>query len=141
MGAEYLRTCPTPYVVSLSVGKYDKWKTFFQSQGGDRLELSLGELEALLEADLPSSARHHQAWWSGKRNHTVWRQFGWKASPDLNAGSLVFTRWATDKAAVPDDDASPVEHTVETRASRQATGPGWLCEDQSRTGCPGEGSL
>lgn len=100
----------------LSVEKYQRWKTFFQRQSGDRLELSLGELEALLGADLPGSARQHQAWWSGERNHTVWRQFGWRASPNLDAGRVIFTRGAPGKAAVSDSGAKPVEHPVEKRS-------------------------
>lgn len=74
------------------VSKYEPWRVFFESAPGTYLELRLTELEELIQGPLPNSARNHPAWWSGQRNHAVWQESGWVASPDLVDQSVVFRK-------------------------------------------------
>lgn len=74
------------------VSKYEPWRVFFESAPGDYLDLEFSELEELIEGSLPASARTHPAWWSGDRNQTAWREFGWVASPDLAEERVMFKR-------------------------------------------------
>lgn len=83
------RTCQ---VGSENVGKYDAWRALFGEATADEFRLSIDQLEERLGSRLPRSARQHQAWWHGDRPHTVWEQCGFKASPSLRLGQVVFKR-------------------------------------------------
>jgi Family of unknown function (DUF6884) len=73
------------------VSKYDGWSRLFEGLDGSRHEFEIEYLDSLLSSSLPPSARRHSAWWSGDHGHTVWREFGWEASPRLGSGTVVFS--------------------------------------------------
>jgi hypothetical protein len=55
------------------------------------VRLSLDEIEQLIGTPLPPSARKYQAWWYGpKPGAWPWTKRGWKVSPRLGKGYVVF---------------------------------------------------
>lgn len=83
------------------VGKYTPWREFFETARGDYVELGFGELEDLIRGPLPASARNHPAWWSGDRNHAVWQESGWAASPRLADEKVLFTKTSGNRPRRP----------------------------------------
>ncbi len=51
----------------MSTGKYDPLRQYLQQSHADELTLSLAEIEELLGARLPPSARGQRAWWGNRR--------------------------------------------------------------------------
>jgi len=74
------------------VGKYDPWDEFFAGIEEDDVTFDMAELEAVLEAPLPPSAREHPAWWGRAHNHARWAAYGFTASPDLRRQRVRFRR-------------------------------------------------
>ncbi len=77
--------------------KYEPLETFLRAQTADAVPLTFSEVERILQAELPPSARKHPAWWSnnstGHVNALAWLGAGFKAEQlDLSAGKLVFRR-------------------------------------------------
>jgi len=75
--------------------------------------LTFSDIERLLKAKLPKSARSHRAWWSNNGNNSVmtkaWLDAGWRSEKvDMTNETLVFRRIDTDErppaaAAQPSD--------------------------------------
>lgn len=67
--------------------KYAALGAYLETQTGDDIHLSFGEVETILGSPLPSSASKHIAWWSNSpvqgRHNEVWLKHGWE-SADLN---------------------------------------------------------
>jgi uncharacterized HhH-GPD family protein len=74
------------------VGKYDEWNRFFETLEGDGVEVAIDFLEETLEGPLPASARKWPSWWSTSSYYAVWAPHGWRASPQLDRGVVVFRR-------------------------------------------------
>lgn len=51
----------------MSTGKYDPLRRHLHQSNADELTLSLAEIEAILDAKLPPSARSQRAWWGNRR--------------------------------------------------------------------------
>ena len=51
----------------MSTGKYDPLRQYLHQSNADELTLSLAEIEAILDAKLPPSARSQRAWWGNRR--------------------------------------------------------------------------
>ena len=51
----------------MSTGKYDPLRYYLHQSNADELTLSLAEIEAILDAKLPPSARSQRAWWGNRR--------------------------------------------------------------------------
>ncbi|MBT6277517.1 MAG: hypothetical protein HOI95_25715, partial [Chromatiales bacterium] len=90
--------------------KCQPWASYFRRLGGDEVTLTLAELEDVLGDELPASALEHLPWWSGTRPHTVWLGLGWKATPRLAEGRVLFKRVKPlePEAARPDASAAVV---------------------------------
>jgi hypothetical protein len=85
-----LRVRARPYTGH--VGKYDRWEGFFRDLEGDRQEIPIEVLEALVEGELPPTAVHQKAWWSGEHYHAWWLKAGWFASLQPDSGTVIFSR-------------------------------------------------
>jgi hypothetical protein len=79
------------------------------------VRLTFGDIERLLKAKLPKSARSHRAWWSNNGNNSVmtkaWLDAGWRSERvDMTSETLVFRRVDADEptpaAAAPSSDVS-----------------------------------
>ncbi len=51
----------------MSTGKYDPLRHHLHQSNADELTLSLAEIETILDAKLPPSARSQRAWWGNRR--------------------------------------------------------------------------
>jgi CBS domain-containing protein len=63
----------------------------------DRLQLTFEGIEAIIDSELPPSARQHRSWWAndsvGHVQSMQWLGAGWRTSSiNMGAGTVVFTR-------------------------------------------------
>lgn len=82
-----------------SGGRYAALADWLQSQPGriDQVQLTLNQIEDILNTDLPASARKHRAWWAndsvGHSHSQLWLDAGWRTTYiSLNAGKVTFSR-------------------------------------------------
>jgi uncharacterized HhH-GPD family protein len=74
------------------VGKYDAWVPVFAELEEDPSTIAVDDLADLVPGGLPDSAYKYQAWWASPQNHAVWKNYGWRASPDFSRGQVIFRR-------------------------------------------------
>jgi hypothetical protein len=80
------------------MAKYDPLQAFLKRQSAPLLKLSFAEIERLLGAALPVSARRHPAWWANERVGThqharSWLDAGYETQRlDLNSATVEFVR-------------------------------------------------
>ena len=81
-----------------AVSKYDPLLQHLAKSDALMLTLSFGEVEQILGAPLPPSARRYSAWWANQegKGHVesdAWMEVGYRTeSLDLNAGTVVFRK-------------------------------------------------
>ena len=80
-------------------GRYALLADWLQSQPGriDHVKLSFNEVEDIIRADLPPSARERRAWWAndtvGHSHSQLWLDAGWKTTfIHLSEGTITFSR-------------------------------------------------
>jgi CBS domain-containing protein len=80
-------------------GRYAALADWLQSQPGriDQTQLTFSEIEEIIGADLPSSARNHRAWWANDSvSHSqsqLWLDAGWRTTYiNLSEGRVTFSR-------------------------------------------------
>lgn len=79
------------------MSKYAPLKRFLLSQPGPELSMTFSQVENLIGASLPPSARRHPAWWANHAtshvNAQAWLEAGWKTSGvNLSTERVVFVR-------------------------------------------------
>jgi hypothetical protein len=77
--------------------KYEPLRRYLQAEGRSSLELTFEDVERIIGARLPASARTHAAWWSnnatGHVNAAAWVSAGFKTERlDLAAQKLTFRK-------------------------------------------------
>ncbi len=76
--------------------KYAALADYLRTSEADRVELSLEEIERIIGASLPASARTHEAWWENSTTHSqalAWLDAGFRASlAGCWPGRVVFRR-------------------------------------------------
>lgn len=77
--------------------KYQPLQDYLRRQGQIEITLTIAEIEALLGAQLPASARTQRAWWSNRRTGAVqavaWMGIGYYAAEvDLAAERITFRK-------------------------------------------------
>ncbi len=88
------------------MSKYTPLKKFLENKGISNVPMAFAEIEAIIEAALPPSARKYRAWWSNNPSNSVityaWLRAGYKTSAvDLAREKLVFIRLNTNDAHFP----------------------------------------
>lgn len=80
-------------------GRYEALADWLQSQPGkiDQIPLSFNQVEEIIQAELPSSARNYRAWWAndavGHSHSQLWLEAGWRTTyVNLTEGKVTFTR-------------------------------------------------
>jgi CBS domain-containing protein len=80
-------------------GRYAALADWLQSQPGriDRAQLTFNQIEEIIAADLPASARNHRAWWANdaiSHSHSqLWLDAGWRTTyVNLTEGKVNFSR-------------------------------------------------
>jgi hypothetical protein len=88
------------------MSKYHKLSQYLNSLSVDEWVADFGEIETILESDLPDSARRYPAWWSNQagEGHTqsnAWQALGWRTVKlDLAGEKVTFIREARRPADV-----------------------------------------
>lgn len=62
-------------------GRYEGLAKHLECVGASSTTLTLSEIERILGADLPRSAREHRAWWANDPHHSqarAWLEVGWR---------------------------------------------------------------
>jgi hypothetical protein len=82
------------------MSKYAPLEQFLRGQRTQQVPLTFAEIERIIGAALPSSARNHRAWWSNNPSNSViteaWLNAGYRTEQvDMDKGRLTFRR--TDK--------------------------------------------
>jgi hypothetical protein len=79
------------------MGKYEPLAQFLRKQRTHEVRLTFGEIERIVGAKLPPSARKQRAWWSNNPDNSVmtkvWLAAGFRSEQvDMEARKLVFRR-------------------------------------------------
>ncbi len=81
------------------MGKYDPLRAFLENSGAETMRLRFADIERILGAPLPPSARVHAAWWANERNpkthvqKIAWTAAGYRVDAvDRDAGWVRFRR-------------------------------------------------
>lgn len=77
--------------------KYYALYCFLREQPNSQVTLTFDEIERMVNAQLPASARTHRAWWSNRRTGSTqadaWVKAGYHATDlDLAAGNVTFRK-------------------------------------------------
>lgn len=75
-------------------GKYGPLYECLESAEKDTLHFSFVEIEDILDASLPKSAREYSVWWNptGHSHAEGWSELGWEAHPDVEERTVVFRK-------------------------------------------------
>lgn len=79
------------------MGKYERLSSFLRHQSMKEIPMTFNEIENIIGAPLPASARAHRAWWSNNPSNSVitreWLTAGFVSEQvDMAAERLVFRR-------------------------------------------------
>src|ERR1700693_3663209 len=79
------------------MGKYEPLARFLRKQRASEVQLTFGEIERIVGAKLPPSARKQRAWWSNNPDNSVmtkvWPRGRFRSEQvDMVARKLVFRR-------------------------------------------------
>ncbi len=81
------------------MSKYSKLADYLHEHKSDRLLLTFADIESLIDAPLPESARKYDAWWANSRtadSHVwahLWLRAGWeKTAVSFSEGWVEFRR-------------------------------------------------
>jgi hypothetical protein len=79
------------------MGKYEPLAQFLRTQKTDEVRLTFAEIERIVGAKLPPSARKQRAWWSNNPDNSVmtkvWLAAGFRSEQvDMEARELLFRR-------------------------------------------------
>jgi hypothetical protein len=87
-------------------GKYVLLQKYLEQRYADVTVLTFGQIEDVLGFTLPQLARTYHAWWTqgatnveGPQHSDAWILAGRTATPNLQAGTVVFERTQPAKAA------------------------------------------
>ena len=91
--------------------KYALLRDYLLASSKDRVKLSFDEIEEIIGASLPNSARMYRSWWANDEHHTQARN-GWMAAGylvsdvDLERETVLFVRREQVTRRSPDNDKS-----------------------------------
>jgi hypothetical protein len=89
------------------MAKYDPLMGFLEAQSVPQLKLSFAEIERILGAPLPASARRYPAWWADERVGThqharAWLDAGCETRRlNLNSATVLFVRASSASSRSP----------------------------------------
>jgi hypothetical protein len=94
------------------MGKYEPLGRFLRKQRTHEIRLTFGEIEGIVKAKLPPSARKQRAWWSNNPDNSVmtrvWLDAGFRSEQvDMEARKLVFRRVSTPSGQPPPEEKPP----------------------------------
>jgi len=94
------------------MSKYDALGDYLKRQGRDRVPMTFAEIEKIIGAKLPPSAREHRPWWGNNdANHVnakAWLDAGFESEQvDMVGRKLVFRRVRPPKPATGGGEEKP----------------------------------
>ena len=121
------------------MSRYARLSQHLRSAGSGEWKAEFKEIEAILGASLPESARKYPAWWSnqkaaGHSQSDAWKSVGWRTS-DLDLGSerITFVRdfQQIDKSKTRENEASPVSIRPDLLTEKRKLGGITIAEAKS----------
>lgn len=121
------------------VGKYEPLRRHLEGLRDKTWRANFAEIERILGATLPSSARLYPAWWSNDasegRQSSAWLGAGWRTgSVNLVQEALTFVRSSTEPppriASSPARPSAPPD-----RGTRNIRSTPWPWDEPKRVGC------
>lgn len=99
------------------MGKYEPFGQFLRKQRTQEVRLTFGEIENIVKAKLPPSARQQRAWWSNNPDNSVmtkvWLDAGFRSEQvDMEARKLVFRRMSMPSGQRPPEE-KPTSRSIE----------------------------
>jgi hypothetical protein len=99
-GAPTFTPAPPPATGRIPAGssRYDPLRLYLEDRREPVVHLSFVEIERIIGAPLPASARRHRPWWANERSGSHVHALAWMgagrrtANVDLNAGFVDFIR-------------------------------------------------
>lgn len=75
-------------------GKYAPLYDYLERSDSDSLHLTMAEIEEIIDAPLPASAKKYDPYWrpSSQPHAKVWAELGWDATPDFDEMSVTFEK-------------------------------------------------
>jgi hypothetical protein len=80
--------------------KYEPLCSHLRKEAASQISLTFAEIERLLGATLPASAKRYEAWWANERSEDTrhvqcraWRDAGYVALPDLVSQAVTFQKY------------------------------------------------
>jgi hypothetical protein len=100
-----------------TMGKYESLTAFLQGRNLGEIRMTFKEIEKLIGAPLPASARRHRAWWSNNRSNSVityaWLEAGYRSGQvDMKGQRVVFQR-----------ETAPAEKTIPNESAETGLPP------------------
>lgn len=87
------------------MGKYVRLNEHLARQSRAAVPMSFAEIERVIGAPLPASARKHRPWWSNNPNNSVitraWLEAGYKTEGVDMAGETLIFRRSAERAGEP----------------------------------------
>lgn len=101
------------------MSKYAPLRDFLQKQRTELVRLKFADIEKLIGASLPPSARKHRPWWSNNPSNSVitdaWLGAGFRTEQvDMEKGTLVFRR-ASEPARAPSQSLPTKDGEMQNR--------------------------
>ena len=87
------------------MAKYQPLADYLRAHHGDACSLNFLDIERIIGASLPASARAHRSWWGNDRTHTqarAWMQAGFGAEPSPRRIEPVVFRRIPSRPAPPE---------------------------------------
>lgn len=75
-------------------GKYAPLYDYLETSDRDRHHLTMDEIEEIIDAPLPASAKKYDTYWrpSSQPHAKVWAELGWDATPDFDEMTVAFEK-------------------------------------------------
>jgi hypothetical protein len=75
-------------------GKYAALYDYLENADADTLHLTIDEVEEIIDAPLPDSAKKYDQYWraSSQSHAKVWAELGWDATPDFDDMLVTFEK-------------------------------------------------
>jgi len=94
------------------MSKYDALGNYLKRQGRERVPMTFAEVEKIIGAKLPASAREHRPWWGNNASNHVnakaWLDAGFESEQvDMRGRKLVFRRVRKTKPFAQSGDENP----------------------------------
>ena len=96
------------------MAKYDPLELYLSAQPEDGCTLTFAQIEEIIGAPLPPSARRHKSWWGNDNTHVqaqTWMDAGWMTDPPRLDEEIILFRRAYFSPPPPTEKPDEGEHS------------------------------